>query len=222
MPSCAICLCEFKNDTSVTYLNNCLHVFCRDCIAGWFFQKGSNSCPICKQICLEEDVIKEFTYENLVVGERVFLGENLDAQDAEESSTDSEEVELVQSRLQQDIEEGAERVLVGAYWRRVVREIEALEDGRVPVKKSFESDGEKEAYWRGVSEDFDFYSMALEKRRVALVCPVINKEDMAYWEDSRKEIEEYEAEVRREEKWQKLLLRDNSTLVPGRKRRDTA
>ncbi|MCK4517346.1 hypothetical protein KAT92_01090, partial [Candidatus Babeliales bacterium] len=126
LPGCTICLGEFSDEDHVTYLNGCFHVFCRDCIANWFASKGENVCPLCKQICSEEDVINNFTYEEVVDSEKIFFGENLDAQDGEESSTDQEEVVPVKSRLQQDIEDGAERVLVGSYWKRVAREIEDL------------------------------------------------------------------------------------------------
>ncbi|KAL0030671.1 hypothetical protein WJX77_001587 [Trebouxia sp. C0004] len=46
LPTCPICLTEIAKLTEKAVLNNCMHVFCVDCISRWASKK--RVCPLCK------------------------------------------------------------------------------------------------------------------------------------------------------------------------------
>ncbi|KAM7531000.1 hypothetical protein LguiB_034410 [Lonicera macranthoides] len=44
---CAICLCEFEDESILKFLTNCCHVFHQECIDTWL--ESHNSCPVCRR-----------------------------------------------------------------------------------------------------------------------------------------------------------------------------
>lgn len=55
MDNCTICMKEIINDN--IYITDCKHFFCNECLEVWF-QRGNNSCPICRS------EIDTYTYKN--------------------------------------------------------------------------------------------------------------------------------------------------------------
>ena len=52
-PSCLVCLSTFGElppATPVVQLPRCEHLFCRDCIEGWWLSSSANSCPACRTV----------------------------------------------------------------------------------------------------------------------------------------------------------------------------
>lgn len=48
-PTCAICLIHYEPGCYVSWSNNCIHVFHRDCILMWLLKKVEPLCPCCRQ-----------------------------------------------------------------------------------------------------------------------------------------------------------------------------
>lgn len=61
---CAICRDELKD----TFVTDCSHKFCRECIKSWFFI--SNTCPICRKVLVGSTFIRDsssFEISNVVI-----------------------------------------------------------------------------------------------------------------------------------------------------------
>jgi len=55
--NCCICLVDFEDDSKISILPKCNHIFHNDCIIEW--GKYKTSCPVCRNTCIEEEEKKE-------------------------------------------------------------------------------------------------------------------------------------------------------------------
>jgi len=59
---CALCS-EILDETTVTRISNCDHIFCKDCITHWYTL--SNLCPICKRSFSTLDMEETSLFTNI-------------------------------------------------------------------------------------------------------------------------------------------------------------
>ena len=48
--SCAICMCDYEESSSVVGLKACGHEFCRECVSQWL--EKENTCPLCRAVAI--------------------------------------------------------------------------------------------------------------------------------------------------------------------------
>ena len=62
--SCSVCFRDDVPTSELTVLSGCIHVFCTNCIEGWFDSSRSRSCPCCRTV--SEERIMASGYRNLL------------------------------------------------------------------------------------------------------------------------------------------------------------
>ena len=55
--SCCICLVDFEDNSKISILPKCNHIFHTECIIEW--GKYKTSCPVCRNTCIEKEEKKE-------------------------------------------------------------------------------------------------------------------------------------------------------------------